>query len=103
MNNSETIQIVVNVIMAMGLFYLQKTIKSSDESNAKRREDERQYMMAKLELLLADSKLTRLTAKKVNDSKSVNGELEKAISYVLEKEHELENLTNRIAQEHLND
>ena len=103
MNKPEIIQIVVNAVMAMGLFYLQKTIKSSDESNAKRREDEHKYTLARLELLLADSKLTRLTAKKVNDANSVNGELEKAIAYVIEKEHDLENLTNRIAQEHLND
>lgn len=73
-------------------------MKKDNEAN---RLEHKRIAIAERELLLANTDLNILTARKVCNSASVNGEMEKCISYTEEKKHEVQDLTRDAYFEHV--
>lgn len=78
-----------------------KKLVKMDKKAEERHEEHKKVSIKERELLLAIADTTKLTAKKVNDSSSVNGELEESVEYLQKKKHEVQDLTREIAFERL--
>lgn len=87
------------VTFLFGLINLKmnKMIKTSEKNH----QEHKTISVAERELLLGVADVTILTARKVNDRNSVNGELEKSISFLQDKKHKVQDITREIAFEHL--
>lgn len=92
---------IVGAIVAFLFTRIEKKIdKLESESNAHHKE-QIQVRKAEREMMLAIADTSILTAKKVNDRKSVNGELEASIEELEKRKKKVQDLTREIAFEHL--
>ena len=98
---SEVITAFIGAIIALLFWKIEKKIDKMEAENNAHHKEQVQLRKAEREVLLAVADTTILTAKKVNDSNSVNGELEKSIEELEAKKKEVQDLTREIFYEHL--
>lgn len=87
----------VTFLFGMLNLKLNRMMKESE----KHHEEHVKINIAERELLLALADTTILTAKKVNDRNSVNGELEESIVYLRDKKNNVQDITREVAFGHL--
>lgn len=92
---------LIGGIIAFGFGLLNMKLNKMIKTSEKRHEEHKVINIAERELLLGVADVTILTARKVNDRNSVNGELEKSIEYLTSKKHTLQDETRKIAFDHL--
>lgn len=80
---------------------IEKKIDRMEEDNERHHKEQVEVRTAEQELLLAVADASLLTAKKVNNESSVNGELKEAEDYLLEKKRTLQGVVRGVAIKHL--
>ena len=106
MRGEKTMQTVIITsliggLIAFGFGLLNLKLNRMIKTNEKHHEEHKAISIAERELLLGVADVTILTARKVNDRNSVNGELEKSIDFLTDKKHKVQDVTRQVAFEHL--
>lgn len=91
----------VSGVVGLVFWKLQKSLDKIEAEQAEQRKEQNAMRAAEREVLLCVADTTILTAKKVNDANSVNGELEKSIRKLEAKKKRVEELIKEIAYERL--
>ena len=91
----------IAALITFGFTLIVGKLNEMEVESKKRHEEHKKVSIKERELLLALADTTKLTAKKVNDAHSVNGELEESIDYLQEKKHAVQDITREIAFDHL--
>lgn len=92
---------LIGGLIAFGFGLLNLKLNKMIKKNEKHHEEHKAISIAERELLLGVADVTILTARKVNDRSSVNGELEKSIDFLADKKTNLQDVTRQVAFEHL--
>lgn len=92
---------IITGLVTFGFGLIVRKLNKMEKESEIRHQEHKKINIKERELLLALADTTKLTAKKVNDAHSVNGELEDSIEYLQEKKHAVQDLTREIAFEHL--
>ena len=91
---------VIGGIVAFLFWHIERKIDTLEKEQEKRHEEQIGVRIAERDVLLAVADTTLLTAKKVNNRNSVNGELEASIERLQEKNHALQEMTTQIYFKH---
>lgn len=91
---------VIGGIITFLFWSIEKKIDKMDQRNEQRRNEELEMRKAERELLLAEASISALSARCIR-GEHVNGDLEKAENYLEEKKHAIQNLTQKVALEHM--
>lgn len=91
---------VIGGIITFLFWSIEKKIDRMEKKNDERRNEELEMRKAERELLLAEASISALSARCIR-GEHVNGDLEKAENYLEEKKHAIQNLTQKIALEHM--
>lgn len=91
---------VIGGIITFLFWSIEKKIDKMDQRNEQRRKEELEMRKAERELLLAEASISALSARCIR-GEHVNGDLEKAENYLEEKKHAIQNLTQKVALEHM--
>lgn len=91
---------VIGGIITFLFWSIEHKIDKMDQRNEQRRKEEIEMRKAERELLLAEASISALSARCIR-GEHVNGDLEKAENYLEEKKHAIQNLTQKVALEHM--
>lgn len=91
---------VIGGIITFLFWSIEKKIDKMDQRSEQRRKEEIEMRKAERELLLAEASISALSARCIR-GEHVNGDLEKAENYLEEKKHAIQNLTQKVALEHM--
>lgn len=91
---------VIGGIITFLFWSIEKKIDKMDQKSEQRRKEEIEMRKAERELLLAEASISALSARCIR-GEHVNGDLEKAENYLEEKKHAIQNLTQKVALEHM--
>ena len=91
---------VIGGIITFLFWSIEKKIDKMDQKSEQRRKEELEMRKAERELLLAEASISALSARCIR-GEHVNGDLEKAENYLEEKKHAIQNLTQKVALEHM--
>ncbi len=92
---------LIGGVVGLMFWKIEKKIDHMEEDNQKRHKEQVEIRTAERELLLAVADTSLLTAKKVNNETSVNGELKIAEDFLQKKKHTLQDMTRRVAIEYM--
>ena len=92
---------LVGGVVGLLFWKIEKKIDHLEEDNERHHQEQVKVRTAERELLLAVADTSLLTAKKVNDEASGNGELKKAEDNLIKKRDSLQGMTRQIAIEYL--
>lgn len=91
---------VIGGIITFLFWSIEKKIDKMDQKSEQRRKEELEMRKAERELLLAEASISALSARCIR-GEHVNGDLEKAENYLEEKKRAIQNLTQKVALEHM--